>query len=179
MPLEWVTPPNRAPDYSGALSCAATNSGTPICELHLWPYRSLPKRGFVWFIGATSALVALPLLIAVGSPILWGLLPFIMLAVGGVWYALNRSYQDGAILEELTLWPDRITLIRHNPRAPDQTWQANPYWVSVQMLEKGGPVENYVTLKGNGREVEIGAFLTTDERAGLYKDLKALLAKLL
>jgi uncharacterized membrane protein len=178
MPLEWVTSPKGASDHSGALSIGAAKEDAPICELHLWPYRSLPKRGFVWFIGVTSALVALPLLISVGSPILWGLLPFILLAVGGVWYALNRSYQDGAVLEELTLWADHITLTRHNPRAADQTWQANPYWVSVQMLETGGPVENYVTLKGNGREVEIGAFLTVDERAELYDELRRVLGRL-
>jgi uncharacterized membrane protein len=32
-------------------------------------------------------------------------------------------------------------------------------------------VPNYVTLSGNGREVEIGAFLSEDERKALYQDL--------
>ena len=31
---------------------------------------------------------------------------------------------------------------------------------------------NYVTLTGGGREVEIGAFLTEEERIALYDDLK-------
>ena len=39
-----------------------------------------------------------------------------------------------------------------------------------------GPLPNYVTLSGNGREVEIGAFLSEDERKSLFKELKSALA---
>jgi uncharacterized membrane protein len=42
------------------------------------------------------------------------------------------------------------------------------------MHPKGGPVPNYVTLSGNGREVEIGAFLSEEERKALYDDLRHL-----
>ena len=31
----------------------------------------------------------------------------------------------------------------------------------------------YVTLNGNGREVEIGAFLSEDERKSLYEELRS------
>lgn len=40
---------------------------------------------------------------------------------------------------------------------------------------KDGPVPNYVTLKGNSREVEIGAFLSEEERKQLHRDLLAAL----
>jgi len=43
----------------------------------------------------------------------------------------------------------------------------------VHMHETGGPVPHYVTLSGNGREVEIGAFLSEDERVELFSELKA------
>jgi uncharacterized membrane protein len=39
------------------------------------------------------------------------------------------------------------------------------------MHEAGGPVEHYLTLKGAGREVEIGAFLSEDERKALHGEL--------
>ncbi len=156
MPYEWITP--EGPD-------------APRAEVHLWPYRSLRRRGMAWFLGATAALIALPLVVVVGSPILWGLLPFFVIAVGGVWIALNRSYRDAEIVEELRLWPDRVTLDRHNPRGPRQSWEANPFWVSLTLHATGGPVENYLTLRGNGREVELGAFLTEDERRALHGDL--------
>lgn len=140
-------------------------------RLHLWPHRSLPRVGFVWFIGGTAALIAMPLLTVIGSPVLWGLLPFLILAVAGVWWALQRSYRDGEILEELTLTPALVTLTRTGPRKAHAEWQANPHWVRVELHAKGGPVPNYVTLQGGPREVEIGAFLSEEERLSLRQDL--------
>lgn len=153
MPYEWIEP-REDPD-------------APMAELHLWPYRSLPKRGFVFFIGLTAAFIALPLAAVLGSPILWALLPFLALAVAGLWYALSRSYRDGSTLEILILRRDCIALIRHNPLGPVQQWQANPHWTTVRIHPTGGPVPHYLTLKGEGREVEIGAFLSENERRDL------------
>ena len=57
----------------------------PNLHLHLWPYRSLPRRGFVGFIAATATLLALPLPILIGSPILWGILPFLIAAIAAIY----------------------------------------------------------------------------------------------
>jgi uncharacterized membrane protein len=160
MPYEW-TAPDTLPR-----------------RLSLWPHRSLLRKDFVHFMGATAALAALPIITMLGTPILWMLLmPFAgMFAL--LWWALRRSDKDGEIVEELTLTPDHAHLIRHNPRGNKQEWEANPYWTSVHLHPKGGPVENYLTLRGNGREVEIGAFLSPEERVALYDDLQGALAKL-
>ena len=174
MPYEWIKAPLAAPDQSGAAIVRAA----PDAELHLWPYRSLPRRGFVWFIGITVAMISLPLIGLIGSPLLWALLPFPAAAVAGIWWAIERSYKDGAIREELRLWPDKISLTRHSPHQPAQLWDANPHWVQVVLHATDGPVEDYVTLKGAGREVEIGAFLAIEERRTLYADLSVRLRKL-
>jgi len=147
-------------------------------RLHLWPHRSLPRTGFVWFIGCTAMVIALPLLAVLGSPVLWGLLPFLMLAVGGIWWGLQRSYRDGEILEELTLDQTTAHLTREGPRGKHQEWQANTHWVRVELHRSGGPVPNYVTLKGGPREVEIGAFLSEAERITLRDDLSLALSNL-
>lgn len=160
MPYEWLPP---------------TGAET---RLHLWPYRSLPRRGMVWFIGSTAALIALPLLMLIGSPVLWGLLPFLLLAIAGIWVALNRSYKDGEILEDLRLTPDQISLVRYGPRGQRQDWHANPHWVRLSLHKTAGPVPNYLTLSGNGREVELGAFLSPDEREALATELRQRLSQL-
>ena len=157
MPYEWLTP---------------THTET---RLHLWPYRSLPKRGLVWFIGGTAALLLLPLLAVLGSPVLWGVLPFLVLAVGGVWVALNHSYRTAEVIEDLSLTDQEIALVRHGPRGARKSWAANPYWVRVTLHKTGGPVPNYLTLTGGGREVEIGAFLSEDERIALHPELQSAL----
>ncbi|MFN3847091.1 MAG: DUF2244 domain-containing protein [Paracoccaceae bacterium] len=165
MPYQWL-PSETGPDDSETR------------RMQLWPHRSLPRQGFVLFIGATSALIALPLLTVVGSPVLWGLLPFLVLAIAGVWWALQRSYRDTEILEELTLTPARMTLTRQGPRGAHAEWEANPHWVQIELHAKGGPVENYLTLRGAGRQVEIGAFLSIEERTTLSNDLTKAIAGL-
>ena len=157
MPYEWITP-DPAPD-------------APVAELHLWPYRSLLRRDFVVFIAGTVAIIFLPLIAVLGSPVLWGLLPFVIIAVSGVWYALHRSYKDGEILEELRIWPDRMTLIHIHPRRGRKSWEGNPYWVNLKIDKRNERIVNYITLKGSEREVELGAFLSEDERAVLYDEV--------
>jgi uncharacterized membrane protein len=47
----------------------------------------------------------------------------------------------------------------------------------VHLYGTEGPLPNYVTLSGNGREVEIGSFLSEDERKSLFKELQSALTK--
>ena len=164
MPYQWLPPANA-------------NSG-PETHLHLWPHRSLPRTGFVWFIGITVALAALPMLAITGSPALWAVLPFAAITIAGVWFALKRSYRDGQILEDLTLTPTLVTLTRHGPQGRRQDWQANPHWVRVVLHPTAGPVPNYLTLQGGPREVELGAFLSEEERIALRAEVQAALAGL-
>jgi len=148
-----------------------SDPSAPHRELHLWPHQSLPPKGYAAFILGTFLLVLVPLFTLLGSVVLWGILPFVLLAVGGIWFALDRSHHNAQILEVLTLTGDRAHLIRQNPKGQPQEWDCNRYWATVQIHPRGGPVPNYVTLKGAGREVEIGAFLSEDERKALYDDL--------
>ncbi|MEM9523777.1 MAG: DUF2244 domain-containing protein [Pseudomonadota bacterium] len=154
MPYEW-SPPVRTSQ-----------------TLRAWPNRSLPRKGFVIFIGTTFALLMFPLLPLLGSPVLWGVLPFSLMVLTGIWWALRRNHADGRILlEVLELTPDRLTLIRRNPDGQVQSFEANPYWIRVRMHADDGPVENYLTLKSSDREVELGAFLSPDERLSLHDEL--------
>jgi uncharacterized membrane protein len=176
MPYEWVKEIEAASEKSGA-AFVSTAPDTLLAELHLWPHTSLPKTGFATFIGITAAMITLPLLAVLGSPVLWALLPFVVLAVAGIWWALQRSYRDGNIHEHLRITPQNMTLHRKNPRAPDQSWAANPYWVDLSIHPTGGPVAHYITLRGGEREVELGAFLSADERLALFDDLSRCLAR--
>ncbi|NNE81139.1 MAG: DUF2244 domain-containing protein [Silicimonas sp.] len=141
-------------------------------SLSLWPHQSMTPEGFVWFIGATALLVSLPLLAVLGSPVVWVLLLFIALAIWGVWRAIMANRTARQIEEQLTLTGQSVVLSHQPPNGPALVWKANPSWVTVHLRPKG-PVENYLTLRGGGREVELGAFLTPEERQGLYDDLKS------
>ena len=144
-------------------------------QLRLTPHKSLTPEGFVWFIGVTATLIFMPLFSVLGTSVFWGLLPFVCAGLWAIWRALMRSWSDMDLYEVVTLWPDRVRIERHDPRKPQRNWEANPYWVTVHLHEQGGPVPKYLTLRGAGREVELGAFLTPGERQRLKKQLEATL----
>jgi uncharacterized membrane protein len=107
--------------------------------------------------------------------VFWGLSPFLLAAFLGVWYALRRSLNDRQILEQLTLSREEVALIRQDPTGERKRWVCSPYWAKLKIYKTEGPVANYITLTGNGREVELGAYLSEDERKTLYGELKQLL----
>lgn len=162
MPYRWTSSPDTK---------------TSRAELHLWPYRSLPRTGFVWVIAITAGLLSLPLLSILGSGVLWGVLPFAALVVWGLWYAIQTTYRSGAIHETLVLTPDALTVTRRDPGKTDRVWSTNPYWVR-SMLRRDGPVEEYLTLTDGQREIELGEFLTPEERVALHGELGKALARM-
>jgi uncharacterized membrane protein len=141
MPYTWTSQPND-----------------PTQVMHLKPHESLSPKGMAAFILATFTLILIPALALLGTRLLWALLPFLLLAVWGMYFALQQNHKQRQILEVLT-------------------WDCNRYWTQVTKHETSGPVPNYITLKGMGREVEIGAFLSEDERLTLFDDLQGALKR--
>ena len=155
MPYAWIDP---TPD----------NNST---ELHLWPYNALKPEGFAAMVLGFFTFASLPLIAVLGTKLFWGLLPFMLAATAALYYALRRNGRDRQILEVLTLTPEKTRLIHRPARAEEQSWEAQTYWVKVALHPSGGPVPNYVTLSGSGREVELGAFLSEEERKSLYAEV--------
>jgi uncharacterized membrane protein len=155
MPYEWTSKPGDTPQ-----------------KMRLWPHQSLPPKGFAAFILATFTMILIPTFALLGTALLWGLLPFVLLAVAGMYYALQHNHHARQIEEVLTLDGDTAHLVHTDPRGEVKEWDCNRYWTKVTKYENDGPVPHYVTLRGQGREVEIGAFLSEDERIALFDDLE-------
>ena len=155
MPYEWTTAPEA-----------------PRQEMRLWPHQSLPARGFAAFVLATFTMILIPTFTLLGTTLLWGMLPFVLAAVGGIYFALQSNHRARQIEEVLTLDSDTAHLVHTTPKGEVKEWGCNRYWTRVTKYEKDGPVPHYVTLSGHGREVEIGAFLSEEERISLYDDLE-------
>lgn len=143
-------------------------------KLTLWPHQSMTPQGFTWFIGATAVMLSLPLFAVLGSAVAWVLMVFFLATIAAVWRAIKVNQHRRSLHEELKLSDTHIDL-RHVPaKGAPLSWDANRHWVRVT-LRHDGPVENYLTLRGGGREVELGTFLTPEEREGLYRELTTLL----
>lgn len=154
MPYQWTTEP-----------------GSEAQQMRLWPHQSLPERGFAAFILTTFTLILIPTLPLLGTVLLWGLLPFVLLAVAGIYGALRYNRRSRQIEEVLTIDTERAHLTHRTARGEVKEWDCNRYWTRVTKYDAEGPVPHYVTLSGKGREVEIGAFLSEEERIALFDDL--------
>lgn len=154
-----------------------TRADPPLWQVRLWPHRSLSPAGFRWIMGIAGAGFALPLIALAPTGASLALLPF---ALGGLlllWIFIKASYFTGRLTEELRLWPDAIAVERREPWGRVRRWAANPYWVDVDVTETR-EIERYLTLRGGGRRIELGAFLTPDERAALADELRTRIAGL-
>lgn len=141
----------------------------------LRPNRSLTPAMGTGLMALLATGLAAPLIGLAGTKVAWGMLPFLIAAFAALYAALRRNQQDGRLSEELKLWNDLITVVRREPRGQILSWHANPFWVRVR-LDPDARLENYLTLQGNGREIELGAFLSPWERESLYRDLMDALA---
>ncbi len=148
----------------------------PLYSAVLWPNRSLGRGGRRFVLRATAAGLALPLLAVAATPVVWGLLPFAAAALGMLWYAFRRNQLDGRLTEEVAIWPDEMRVERRDPDGRVRRWVADPFRVRVA-LHAGARVEQYMTLRGGSREIELGAFLSPEERVALAGELEAALTR--
>ena len=64
----------------------------------------------------------------------------------------NKNFNDAILIEKLKIYPKKIILERKEPNNDKEM-------AFKSLLDKAtynnGPVESYLTLKGNGKEVEL------------------------
>lgn len=148
----------------------------PIYRVTLWPNRSLGQRGHRRLLWVAAGGFSLPLAGVLGTPAFWGLLPFCAATLGVLHLALRANTRAGRVEEEVVLWPDEMRVERREPRGRVLRWQAVPAFVRLT-LHRRARLRNYLTLRGGGREIELGAFLSPDERLALREEIETALAR--
>lgn len=148
----------------------------PLFHITIWPHRSLGRVGFrntMILVIVGMSIPMFPLLIAAAT---WAVLPFGIIPIALLYLLFKRNYRDGRLTEELRIWPDLIAVERREPDGTIHRWHANPYWLRIKLQDE--PIENYLTLEGNQRTIELGAFLSPNERAKLKSDIEGVVNKL-
>ena len=171
-------------DAVGARSSAAVISGPhwrerrdrPVYQVELWPNQSLTRSGLKIVLGITAAGLSIPLLSVLGTAVFWPLLPFMALALWALWFAIRRNGRNLEMSETLTIWPDEIRVERQEADGRRLRWMAEPLRTAVQ-VHAGARIEDYLTLSGGGREIELGAFLAPEERLDLAEEIEAALTR--
>ncbi|HET7410677.1 MAG TPA: DUF2244 domain-containing protein [Paracoccaceae bacterium] len=144
----------------------------------LWPNQSLTRRGYGIALGAAAAGLALPLIAVAGTDVFWPLLAFLVVPFLALRFAFRRNARALCIEERLSIWRDEVRVERREPTGRILRWQAEPTRVRLRLREEG-KVQDYLTLSGGGREIELGAFLSPEERVGLAEEIEAALTRAL
>ena len=166
--------------YDAALSSSTpvVLDDAPVWEATLWPNRSLGRKGLKITMAIVALGFALPVLPFAWAGGFWVLLPFVATVFVALLLAFKANYRHGRLREHVGLWPDVIAVERHELNGEVKRWKTNPYWMRSKLLAEGGPVENYLTLIGSDREIELGAFLSPEERVELLADIEQAIKQL-
>ncbi len=131
-----------------------------------------------WFLGISAAFLTFPLLSIGGTAVFWGLLPFLLFAFAGLWFAIRRNGRNLTMSEKLWVWRDEVRVERREPNGQRLRWQAEPMRVRLR-IHKDAHIEDYLTLSGGGRIIELGAFLSPEERVSLADEIEMALTRAL
>ncbi len=150
-----------------------------LLKLKLWPNRSLSTKGFVITMLVTGVGLAIPIIPLFNNKIGLALIPFAFFTFLILFISFIMNYRYGKMYEELTISSNLIEVKRVNSNGTIKKWSANPYWIKVNLYEKDKKIKNYLTIKGNGREIELGSFLAPYERIELKKKIDSVIRKIL
>ncbi|WP_237216141.1 DUF2244 domain-containing protein [Falsiroseomonas oryziterrae] len=140
------------------------------------PPEGLSARGMRWLAGLALLGAAIPgvLFTLLGA---WPVLGFLGAEVALVLLlvALHRAWNRRAV-ETVLLSGGRLTLTRHDGRGRQEAAELDAYWARLTLEERDGAVP-LLTAEARGRRIEIGRFLSAEEKRALAAALEAALRR--
>lgn len=140
----------------------------PLFAATLTPNRSLGRRGLRVVIATLAVMASIPAMIffSLGA---WPIVGFLGLDVLLVWWAMSASLREGQRLEEVTLWPDQLELRQVSPGGEEQLRRFNPFYVKLVIDRDFDERTTGLHLRTRDDDIEIGAFLNTDDKTSFAK----------
>ncbi len=144
-------------------------------DLRLWPNRSMQPRHVPWVVGGVSLVFALMALrfLLLGA---WPVLPFLLVDLALLAWALRASFRSGNAAELLRLDTHALELVRVSPLGARRCHRLEPLAVRVE-LERFPDTRNRLWLACRDRRIAVGSFLSAAEREELARAIEAGLAR--
>jgi len=146
-------------------------------RMRLFPNRSLDSNGTKVVFGIIAFGFLLPIIPFIGSPIGTTLTIFSGMTFYLFLTLLQKNFQQGNTFEEILISREKIIIVHQEKNKEQKTWEGNPYWTRVNVDTHNPKLKNYLTLTGSGKHIEVGAFLSPDERIELRDKIQNALAK--
>jgi uncharacterized membrane protein len=111
--------------------------------------------------------------LAVGA---WPVFGFFGLDVALLYVAFRLNYRSGRLVETIRLGRKELIIIKYFPNDRIREWRFAPFWVRVTL---NNPLrhDSRLVLSSHGRHVDVGSFLTPEERNKVAGSLRTALAQ--
>lgn len=145
----------------------------PVFEALLYPHRSLGQRGYLILGIGTALIMGLYGLsfVFLGA---WPIFGFLGAEWALFWFLFSRHFRGDRRAERLRLYHDRLVLERLDANGRFSAVSLQPYWLQV-VLNRATEVDSALYLRSHGRHIEIGAFLSAQERRDFAGELARVL----
>ena len=136
----------------------------------LTPHRSLAPQAFLimMILIALFSFVAGVYFMTLGA---WPVMGFFGLDVLAIYYAFKLNYRSGRVYELVSLFPDRLEIMRVAPGKEAEVWSCNPYWARLKLKERRGRAPE-LSVQARGDRFVFGEFLIPDEKEDFVKALQ-------
>ncbi len=157
-------------DWTAGVGDHGAPSRPVFFDARLTPYRSLGARGFLWLMVALSSLSALCGLVFWLNGA-WPVVGFFGVDVVFIYVVFRANYRAANAYELVTLTDADLTVRRVDAKGGERSWHFEPSWLKVDIVEPPEP-DSPLTLASHGRSLQIGAFLTAEERVEVATALR-------
>ena len=148
-------------------------------KITIWPHRSLSPSGFAIVMGVLAGLL---FLIGLGFFLAgaWPVIGFLGLELLVVWGAFKLNYRAARHRETIHTTTEELMVESQTP-AGKQARKSFPIgWLRVSLTPSETPVmksrdQQKIILSSHGEQAEIGKYLHPAEKAGLSRELGAMI----
>ena len=148
-------------------------------QITIWPHRSLSPKGFAIVMGILAGLL---FIIGLGFFLAgaWPVIGFLGLELLVVWGAFKLNYRAARHRETIHTTTEELMVESQTP-AGKQAQKSFPIgWLRVSLSPSKSPVMNSrdqqkIILSSHGEQAEIGKYLHPAEKAGLSRELGAMI----
>ncbi len=142
----------------------------------LHPATSLSGHGFFGLMAALCA-VSFAAGIAFTMAGAWPVFGFFGLDILLIYIAFRVSYHRARRYETVRLTANELAVEKIDPNGRTRRWEFQPYWLRVA-IDDSPRYNSALTLSSHGKSLEIGAFLTLEEKRDIARALEVELHRL-
>lgn len=150
-------------------SAASAAPGSVLFDARLCPHQSLSSAGFRLLMTVLAAAF-----LAIGAVFFfagaWPVIGFCGLELALVYLFFRLNFRDLRRYETIRLTDTELEVRRVAPDGSAERVSFQPYWLKVA-LENAPGRSSRLVLSSHGRELDVGSFLTPEEREDLARAL--------